>query len=306
MNSRPFLSVVVPTCHRNDLLAKCLDCLSPGKQALPAGEYEVIVTDDGRQATAEEMVRKDYPWAAWVPGPKDGPAANRNNGAAKARGEWIVFVDDDCLPDSRWLAVVAETARTKDVGVVEGKTFIPDLVDSPFKEGAENLTGDSFWSCNLAVRRSVFEEIGGFDADFKEAAVEDMEFAARFKRRGVRHVFVPEALVLHPVRDVTWKQIWRRTKMARWHQLLSLKNNSGAAQLPRAVAVIKILVDAFVTQCRTTWHLVSKHDPRKWRRRFFWQAWRWLTLPIIVPYTAFWHLRFRRMLEERHRGNPQP
>jgi hypothetical protein len=50
---------------------------------------------------------------------------------------------------------------------------------------------------------------------------------------------------------------------------------------------------------RTTWHLFSRHDPANWRRRWFWQAWRWLTFPLFAPYVVFWHLRFRRMLEKR-------
>lgn len=40
-------SVVIPTCRRNDLLAKCLDRLAPGQQTLSPDQYEVIVTDDG-------------------------------------------------------------------------------------------------------------------------------------------------------------------------------------------------------------------------------------------------------------------
>jgi len=39
------ISVIIPTCHRNDLLAKCLDCLAPGVQTLPPEQYKVIVTE---------------------------------------------------------------------------------------------------------------------------------------------------------------------------------------------------------------------------------------------------------------------
>ncbi|MFM6077529.1 MAG: glycosyltransferase, partial [Dolichospermum sp.] len=48
-------SVIIPTYHRNDLLVKCLNCLTPGVQTLPADQYEVIVSDDGYQSTAQEM-----------------------------------------------------------------------------------------------------------------------------------------------------------------------------------------------------------------------------------------------------------
>ena len=53
-----FFSVVIPTCHRNDLLARCLDRLAPGAQTLPAARYEVIVSDDGSVTTAEVLLRE--------------------------------------------------------------------------------------------------------------------------------------------------------------------------------------------------------------------------------------------------------
>lgn len=93
------ISVIIPTCDRNEQLAKCLDCLAPGVQTLPAEQYEVIVTDDGSDLTAEQMILERYLWARWVAGPRIGPAANRNNGVQYARGEWLAFTDDDCLPD---------------------------------------------------------------------------------------------------------------------------------------------------------------------------------------------------------------
>ncbi|MHC5729635.1 MAG: glycosyltransferase family 2 protein, partial [Nostoc sp.] len=73
VNNNHLFSVIIPTYHRNDLLAKCLDCLAPGVQTLSAEQYEVIVTDDGSQTTAEEMIRQQYPWAKWVAGPRKGP-----------------------------------------------------------------------------------------------------------------------------------------------------------------------------------------------------------------------------------------
>lgn len=73
-------SVIIPTYHRNDLLAKCLDCLASNVQTLTSDDYEVIVTDDGSLTTAEEMINHHYSWVKWVAGSHNGPAANRNNG----------------------------------------------------------------------------------------------------------------------------------------------------------------------------------------------------------------------------------
>ena len=81
MNHELLFSVVIPTCNRLGMLAKCLDRLGFGTQSLAANQYEVIVSDDGSTVTAEEMIQAQYPWAKWVKGPGKGPAANRNNGA---------------------------------------------------------------------------------------------------------------------------------------------------------------------------------------------------------------------------------
>jgi GT2 family glycosyltransferase len=297
------ISVVIPTCHRNDLLAKCLEAVAPGRQRLAAADYEVIVTDDGRRETAQEMMRRDYPWARWVAGPKDGPAANRNNGARNAAGDWIAFTDDDCIPDSGWLEAIARVAREGRVDVIEGRTIIPDKVDSPFKQGVENHDGDSFWSCNLAVRRAAFEGLGGFDEDFKEAADEDMEFAWRFRQRGHPHCFVHDALVLHPVRTLGWAQIWKRTKMARWHELLFLKTGRSAPLGASSfVVVLGVVRWTVVTLLRTTWHLFTRKTPEGWRTRLFWQWWRWVTFLFVTPYIAVWNLRYRKMLVARQQS----
>jgi glycosyltransferase involved in cell wall biosynthesis len=145
------LSVIIPTYHRNDLLAKCLDCLAPGVQVLPAEEYEVIVTDDGSKTTAKEMIRDRYPWAKWVAGPRKGPAANRNNGAQYAQGEWLVLTDDDCLPDPNWLSAFAD-ATTGSALALEGAIHPLGDINQDLAECPVNLTGGRFWTANIAVR----------------------------------------------------------------------------------------------------------------------------------------------------------
>ncbi len=191
-------SVIIPTCHRNDDLARCLERLAPGAQTLPAADYEVIVSDDGRASTAETMVRERFPWARWTQGPRRGPAANRNHGAKLAVGEWLVFTDDDCLPELGWLAAYAVAADGQTV--LEGRTSACGQRDRLDMECPINEGGGCLWSCNFAVRKVGFEEIGGFDEGFPGAAMEDMDLHERLKSGGHRVQFVPEALVLHPWR----------------------------------------------------------------------------------------------------------
>jgi GT2 family glycosyltransferase len=192
-------SVIIPTCHRNADLARCLERLAPGAQTLPAADYEVIVSDDGRASTAEAMVREQFRWARWVQGPRRGPAANRNCGARHAAGGWLVFTDDDCLPDAGWLAAYSASA-TGDATVLEGKTNACGPRPRLDMEAPVNELGGCLWSCNFAVRADVFHDVDGFDEQFPGAAMEDMDLHERLKKAGHPVRFVPAALVRHPWR----------------------------------------------------------------------------------------------------------
>ncbi|MHC5673728.1 glycosyltransferase family 2 protein [Nostoc sp.] len=192
-------SVIIPTYHRNDLLAKCLDCLAPGVQTLPAEQYEVIVTDDGSQTTAEEMIRQQYPWAKWVAGPCKGPAANRNNGAKYGQGEWLAFTDDDCIPSLHWLEAYS-TAIMPNFLVYEGKTTCKQGIHSPLEHAPINLTGSYLWSCNLMIYANLFLNLGGFDENFPHPHLEDIDLRERLNQTKNNYRFVDKAIVDHAPR----------------------------------------------------------------------------------------------------------
>jgi GT2 family glycosyltransferase len=220
MNLNHLFSVIIPTYHRNDLLANCLDCLAPNVQTLPVEQYEVIVSDDGSQTTAQEMICDRYPWAKWVAGSRQGPAANRNNGARYAKGEWLVFTDDDCLPDPQWLEAYAKAVVTEPSCLVfEGRTY----VDRPRRTLAEispaNESGGYLWSCNFAIQRQLFESISGFDERFPYAAMEDVDLRRRLTKAGYKFSFIKTASVCHPWR---YKGGWKKLKQHQESTLIYL------------------------------------------------------------------------------------
>ena len=194
---RPFLA----NAFSNKALTSQLDSRPT---VLPS--YEVIVADDGRTSTAEAMICQHFPWVRWVQGPGIGPAANRNAGAAVARGAWLAFTDDDCLPQPEWLqAFLVAIAAHPCLSVFEGKT----LPDRPRKTLAEHSPVGSqagnLWSCNFAILRSEFEHLGGFDSQFR-VCMEDNDFALRVRKSGLIFPFIEDALVVHP---------WRLRSLAR-------------------------------------------------------------------------------------------
>src|SRR5919107_2893076 len=106
----PFLSVIVPTFQRPDGLSRCLDALAA--QELPRARFEVVVVDDGSAEPPRAIVSRFMPRldVRLIVQQNAGPAAARNAGAAAARGTLLVFTDDDCRPDPRWLRVIADAA----------------------------------------------------------------------------------------------------------------------------------------------------------------------------------------------------
>ncbi len=270
-------TVVIPACGRSAQLARCLGML-------PA-DAGVIVSDDSRDDAVKQMLACDFQNVRWLRGPRRGPAANRNNGARAAVGEWIAFLDDDCEPQPGWLAAFAAVSAEADV--IEGRTVAPGATDSPFEEHVENPNGDLFWSCNLAVRRDVFAQLGGFDEDFTEAGGEDMEFGWRIRHSQLRVRFALAALVHHPPRRIGWRGLWRRTWMIRWMPLYRRRTGQVTSLMG---SVLREIADLL----RVTLHLVTRPEPGGPRRRVFAVFWRWITFPAVLPWLLYWELHFRK------------
>jgi GT2 family glycosyltransferase len=195
------LSVIIPTYNRNDLLRKCLDGLEPGTQNISTKEYEVIVTDDNKNNLTKTMIEEHYPWVIWIEGPKKGPAANRNRGAGAAKGEWLIFVDDDCLPNADILYEYNEAINSyPDILAFEGRIYVDTPQTSFLQESPLNESGGNFWSCNICIKKSLFQLLEGFDEEFIFAAMEDVDLFKRLKKVTDKYKFLYDAAVMHPWR----------------------------------------------------------------------------------------------------------
>jgi GT2 family glycosyltransferase len=204
----PIASIVIPTRNRPHAVERCLDALAA--QTLPPGSFEVIVVDDGGEpALALDPAR----WASKfelkvIHQNNTGPAGARNRGVAEARGEFLAFTDDDCLPAPAWLEKFVAALREKPDAMVGGSTynglkddlfaetsqFIVQLVYEHFNRDPANAY--FFASNNMAMRRDNFLEIDGFDPSFRVAS-EDREFCDRWRLRGRPLVWERNALIEH-------------------------------------------------------------------------------------------------------------
>jgi len=205
------VSVVIPTRHRLESLAACLQRLAPGAQTLDAAQYEVVVADDGDTGDTRARIERSFPWAKWTAGPRRGPASNRNAGVRASRGEWIAFTDDDTLPDRDWLEQLL--AASDGVQAVEGRTVCRIGVRSPREHAPINESGGCWWTSNLAIRRDAFDATGGFDERFTVPHMEDADLRERAFAANVSWRFAPKAIVDHPPRRERWG-----ADTAPWHR----------------------------------------------------------------------------------------
>ena len=189
----PLLSVVIPTYERPDDLRICLNSLSKEVQ-LDAPTYEIIVSDDSNSDSSKILIEENFPNVHWGEGKKIGPAGNRNAGVAIARGEWIVFLDDDCIAQKGYLAAYAAAiSKNPNLLVFEGRIFA-DRPRKTWTEGCpENEHGGMLWTSNLCVNQKLYNEMGGLDERFK-IAYEDVDFATRLRKK---KQVVPDASVCH-------------------------------------------------------------------------------------------------------------
>lgn len=230
MHVSTFASIVVPTCNRPAALAECIDHLRRSIRATGRTDIEIVVTDDGA-TPAESVLCARFPEVRWHRGPRRGPAANRNSGVTAAAGRWILFTDDDCLPSAAWVgALLHAIAAHPDVTVFEGATTIDRPIARLDEEAPWNEGGGYLWACNMAIERALFLELGGFCELFPAAASEDADFKLRVDKSGRRIVFVPSAVVCHPVRAT--RGLRHQFKIGRSYLLLARRHPEVLGRAP--------------------------------------------------------------------------
>lgn len=214
----PHASVVIPVYNHCEATLACLRALAAHPPAF-AGGLEVIVVDDGSSDATGT-------WMAQVAGLRyhrraanGGFIAACNDGAALARGQFIVFLNNDTIPQPGWLDALLDTFDAQPgAGLVVSQLLYPDgrLQES----GGVMFDDGSAWSYGrfesaddprygylrdtdygsgaaLAIPRALFASLGGFDARYAPAYYEDTDLAFAVRAAGHRVLVQPASRVLH-------------------------------------------------------------------------------------------------------------
>ena len=223
MNASQLVSVVITTYNRSDALLAVLR----GLERQTDRNFEVIVADDGsrpehQKAIQESIVARSLRVThVWHPDVGFTASRIRNRGVAASRGEYVVFLDGDCVPEVDFIARHRSLAQPG--FFVNGSRVLlsPDLTNRVVSDG-EPISGRSvvYWvaqrmrrqasklsglvrlpdgglrtnrkfswkgirSCNFGVWRTDFERVNGFDESFVGWGHEDADFVLRLHNSGV-------------------------------------------------------------------------------------------------------------------------
>jgi GT2 family glycosyltransferase len=214
----PQATIVIGTRNRPSLLRATVDSIVAG-DALPA---EIVVVDqsDTPLSSLAELSREGCSIRV-LPASGPGLSRARNEGAAAAGHELVVFVDDDMLVDRAWFRTFARALgeagpRTVVTGAVEAapgeswRSFFPATQSHPPGAVFEGrLDRDVLAGGHMGIARSALEEIGGFDERLGPGApfpaAEDNDLGFRLLDAGYRIAYVADAVVYHRA----WRPGWR-------------------------------------------------------------------------------------------------
>jgi glycosyltransferase involved in cell wall biosynthesis len=254
------VSVVIPTKNRSALLAQTLERIE--SQTLPHEQFEVIVidndsTDDTRNVL--EQRSRIYSNLRFGMQEKPGAAATRNVGLRMARGELLLFVDDDVQAEpgliESHLAYQEKNPGASIIGAVTipwGETTDPFLrylrdhrILNPYTPSKGPIDFSYYHTCNVSTPTHLLLEVGGFNEAFCIYGMEDIELGYRLEQAGSRMMFAPEARALH-------------YRFPKYQEFMQLCEQAGYS-LGHLLSLHPELKKRFVENGRITRHLKGLH-----------------------------------------------
>lgn len=212
MGETGFVSVVVPTRDRAEMLRDCLSSLL--RQDYSSESYQIIVVDDGSSDGTSSVLaelRTGYlghdlrAVRSWGRGLN----AARNNGIRAARGDLVIFVDDDVDAPPTWLKRFVEGAsRHENAGCLGGPIRLrlegkaprfcgrEPLGETELDLGSEEVSVRAVWGANMGIRRWAADLVGMFDESLPLYGDEE-EWQHRIRTAGISITYLPDAWLWH-------------------------------------------------------------------------------------------------------------
>lgn len=223
----PVIDVIIPVHNGEQTVAAVVDRLLSLPQP-QAWAIRLVVSDDGStDATAHLLAARAGERMRVLRLGRQGGRANAcNKGAEIATGDYLAFIDADCMPvrEDYFIRLADQFAAGAQLVygpiTATGETFWPRYLRKVEMGRARRaLAGDhalAMTSGNLAVQRSLFEQVGGFSADYTHYGFEDRDLIGRLVATGPRIAFEPGCAVLHDAGNTVRNYCAKMREAARW------------------------------------------------------------------------------------------
>lgn len=235
------VSIVIPVYNRLEYTMRCLAALAANT---PYELYEVIIVDNASSDGTREFLRTLEGDVKVISNPANlGFAKACNQGAREAAGEYLLFLNNDTVPQPGWLeALLAVAERDRRIGVVGAKLLFPDgtiqhagvaiRVDSPYplspvhlyyQSAADTLQAnleqemDAVTGACMLIRGEVFRTVGGFDEGYLNG-YEDVDLCLRVREKGYRVLYTPKSVLYHDESASPGRHDRERENLARLHK----------------------------------------------------------------------------------------
>jgi glycosyltransferase involved in cell wall biosynthesis len=211
LNMKPRISVIIPTKNRYSTLKKVLQALE--KQDCSRYSFEVIVIDDlstdETPGFLSDFAQRTTLTFSFFPGKGQSAGAARNIGLAKAKGDLVLFLDCDTIPNPDLVRrhLQFQNRLVKTIDCVMGQVRMdPDLEipnqarlwETELQAANGNPSDVTWWhfrTANTSMKRAACDLVGGFDIRLE--ASEDTELAYRLSKRGVRFYYDASIMATH-------------------------------------------------------------------------------------------------------------
>ena len=297
------ISVIVPVHNGEKDILECLEAIKRSRGC----SFEIIVVNDGSTDRTVEIVKRMGCHVITLE-EKSGPAIARNHAISACRGDLLVFIDCDVM--------IAEDSLKKFKMQFEQNNFVAAFGSYDQNPKAGNLVSmyknlmhhffhqrsasesQTFWSGCGAIRKNVFEEMGGFNEQYARPSIEDIELGMRLKKAGYRIGSLPKIQVQHTkrwslktlvytdifLRGIPWTRLMLRNGTLQNDLNVSYKERICvfiAGVIVFALGVLAWLQPALILALFpfiALLHLADRHDNHHGIRRYT----RWLAAGLLL------------------------
>ena len=191
----PSVTVVFLSFNRREALRTSLREMLSGTD-FPADRLDVVVVDNVSTDGSAAMVREEFPGVELVERTENVGVSGWNEGFARARGDFVLALDDDCYVPGDGLRRAVRGAQEHGADLVSFTVVAADEPAYRFTEHEYDTGLLSFWGCAVLMRREVLATLGGYDPEIFLWANE-LEFMMRFFDAGFTHLRLPEVVAVH-------------------------------------------------------------------------------------------------------------